>query len=90
MGAYRCIPTGMAAAYLGISTELLCRWRRRGIGPAYFRLPGAGSSQRQPAIVYAFSELDDWLEKFAVQAGRMPRPVPGRMPGGRNREKTAA
>jgi hypothetical protein len=44
------------------------------------RLPGGN-------IVYPLDDLRSFIAKLTVQEGRLPRPHPGRMPGGKNRPK---
>ncbi len=90
-------PTDVAAIYLGVTPETLRSWRRRGIGPAYVRFPGGhvrrGIGERywqQKAhghISYPLDGLEAFVERLTVQAGRLPRPFPGRLPGGKNQPK---
>ena len=91
----RCINTAAAADYLGVSETTLNCWRRRGVGPAYFRLQ-IGQMQDdkddvegspRTKILYGREDLAAWLESYAVRAARLPRPVPGRLPGGKNRRR---
>ena len=93
-GVRRCLGTAEAAVYLGVSPEALHRWRKRGIGPAYVRYPMVSTrdhkewrGKRWGMIAYPIEELDRWIERRRVQAGRLPRPVPGRLPGGKNFER---
>ena len=85
------LPTALAAIYLGVSPECMRSWRRRGIGPVYFRLPGGhiGRARRywgekaNGRILYRIEDLKDFIEARAVQAGRLPRPFAGRLPESR-------
>jgi hypothetical protein len=85
--------TDEAAAYLAVSPETLCAWRRRGIGPPYFRFRGASvrdqnyvhhdwPTKKFGTIGYPLGELIAFIERYTVQAGRLPRPFAGRLPGG--------
>jgi hypothetical protein len=90
--------TDEAAAYLAVTPETLCAWRRRGIGPPYFRFLGASArdqnyvyhdwpTKKSGTIGYPLGELIAFIERYTVQAGRLPRPFAGRLPGGKNRPR---
>ena len=91
------LPTSAAAMYLGVSPETLRSWRRRGIGPAFVRLPGGHLPYRglywaeksRGTICYPLDGLREFWERLEVQAGRLPRPIPGRLPKGRRKETGA-
>ena len=82
-----------AAALLGVTRETLRAWRRRGIGPAYTRLPGGHvrhgktfwHAKQHGRIAYRLSDLDAYIQRQTVQAGRLPRPFAGRLPAGGER-----
>jgi hypothetical protein len=74
------LPTKTAALCLGVSAETLRGWRQRHLGPTYVRLPGG-------TICYPLEDLKSFIAKVTVQEGKLPRPHPGRMPGGRNKPK---
>ena len=88
-------PTDLAALYLGITAETLRSWRRRGVGPAYCRFPGGHvrrgdrywEQKRNGTIMYPLEGLEEFWRRLEVQAGRLPRPFPGRMPGSKNAVK---
>jgi hypothetical protein len=72
--------TATAALYLGVGAGTLRDWRRRRIGPSYVRYPsGDGQHDR---IVYPLRGLQEFVDRLIIQAGRLPRPHAGRMPGG--------
>ena len=83
------LPTAQAADYIGVSVQTLAGWRRRGAGPAYAALPSTHgrnrAGKRHAIVVYPVEELDQFAHRYMVQESRLPRPFPGRMPGGRNR-----
>ena len=87
-GPQLCISTRLAATYLGVAPEVPHRWRKRGIGPGYVRFPyadtdrGAWHGKRHGMVRYPVTELERWIERCSVAAGRLPRPVRGRLPGG--------
>ena len=88
------LPAITAAAYLGVTAECLRSWRRRGVGPSYVRLPGgqvrhgAWAAKVNGTICYPVDGLERFWKAREVQAGRLPRPFPGRLPGGRYAPKT--
>ena len=60
---------------LGVSTETILRWTRRGELPG-FRLPGG-------AVRYREAELEDWLERRATSSrGASTTPVNAAQPLG--------
>ncbi|MDE2580915.1 MAG: hypothetical protein KGL52_04725 [Rhodospirillales bacterium] len=71
-----------------MTVSALASWRRRGIGPAYVRLPGGHTRRGHWAakaagtICYPIEGLEAFWRAREVQAGRMPRPFPGRLPKG--------
>ena len=82
--------TAQAAAYLAVSTQVLAAWRRREVGPAYVRLRyvplrgrGRWEGKKGGMIGYPVDGLEEFIERYKVQAGRLPRPRPGRLPLGR-------
>ncbi len=84
----------MAAAYLGVTPAVLGRWRKHGIGPAYVRYPFeeadgtlAGHGKPFGKVYYPVEGLDEWIARCMIQAGRLPKPFSGRMPGSKNRLK---
>ena len=87
------LPAITAAAYLGVTAECLRSWRRRGVGPSYVRLPGgqvrhgAWAAKVNGTICYPVDGLEAFWKAREVQAGRLPRPFPGRLPGGKNAAK---
>lgn len=89
------VPTSTAARYLGVTPETLRSWRRRGIGPAFTRLPGGHlrdgehywHEKQNGTIVYSWESLQSFAQRLAVQHARMPRPFPGRLPGRRSAPK---
>jgi hypothetical protein len=96
--ANQLLRTDEAAAYLAVSPETLCAWRRRRIGPPYFRFRGASvrdqnyvhhdwPTKKFGTIGYPLGELIAFIERYTVQAGRLPRPFAGRQPGGQNRPR---
>jgi hypothetical protein len=96
--ANQLLRTDEAAAYLAVSPETLCAWRRRRIGPPYFRFRGASvrdqsyvhhdwPTKKSGTIGYPLGELIAFIERYTVQAGRLPRPFAGRLPGGKNRPR---
>ena len=63
VGAYYSNPlmsTGKAAAYLGVTTRALRRWRMDGCGPSFIELPPAREGGR-PIIRYSVADLNDFL-----------------------------
>lgn len=48
-----------AAHYLGVSPNTVKAWRRRGVGPAYFKVGGR-------RVVYDQGDLDAFLQKDRV------------------------
>jgi hypothetical protein len=84
----RLVPSATAALLLGVTMPALRGWRVRGVGPAYVRLPGACSrrgdwpEKKHGRICYSVAELERFWKAREVQAGRMPRPFPGRLPRG--------
>lgn len=95
-GTVEYLPTETAARLLGVSPGTLRSWRQRSLGPAYVRLPG-GNARRGKyweekaggTIVYPIDKLREFAEARLVETGRMPRPIPGRLPGGTNKPKAA-
>jgi hypothetical protein len=92
------LPTTEAAFYLGLSRQVLDAWRRRGIGPTYVHFPSAfvrdrnyvtrdWPNKRHGMIAYRIGDLISFIERYTVQAGRLPRPFAGRLPGGKNRPR---
>ncbi len=88
------LPTVTAAMALGLTAETLRSWRRRGLGPAYVRYPGAYRSRSSHeyweekahgSVFYPEEELKAFIAERRVEGGRLPRPFPGRLPGGINR-----
>ena len=84
--------TAQAALYLGVAPGTLDAWRRRGVGPAYLHFPSVPlrnhrrwESKKHGLIGYPVDGLDEFIRRCEVQAGRLPRPHPGRLPGGKNR-----
>jgi hypothetical protein len=61
--ANQLLRTDEAAAYLAVSPETLCAWRRRRIGPPYFRFRGA--SVRDQSYVH-----HDWPLSSATRCRR--------------------
>jgi hypothetical protein len=59
------LSTPDAAAYVGLATETLIKYRYRGVGPAFIRL-----GRR---VLYRPRDLDAWLEENVVDPG-----APGR------------
>lgn len=88
------VPTETAAQLLGVSVEAMRSWRKRGLGPAYVRLPG-GTSRRgnyiphkiYGTICYPLEDLEAFAAKLRVQEGRMPRPGPGAPAGVKQRPR---
>lgn len=89
MAAIKLVPTVTAAAYLGVTTETLRSWRRRGIGPAYVRIAGADcrdqnhewrewGAKKGGTILYPLDELAAFIMARTVQTGRLPQQRPGR------------
>jgi Helix-turn-helix domain len=72
--------TANVANLLGVSTSLLRVWRCRGIGINYVRVNGTGKK-----IMYPRTAVEAFLRANMVTASRMPRPMGGRLPGGKNR-----
>ena len=95
MATRQLYPTDLAALYLGTSAETLRSWRRRGVGPAYVRFPGGHvrrgdcywEQKANGTICYSLDALEAFWKAREVQAGRLPRPFPGRLPGGKNAAK---
>jgi hypothetical protein len=83
MGVHQLLPASDAAIFLGLSPDVLRSWRRRGIGPRYVRFPGGRSKHGH--ICYEVGDLRAFYKRLMVQEGRLPRPIPGRLPGLRNR-----
>ena len=79
MATYQLVSTRGAAMFLGISSETLRSWRRRGVGPSYVRY--VGRDVRHDRISYPLAGLQAFVKRLKVQAGRLPRPFPGRLPG---------
>jgi hypothetical protein len=68
-----------AACLLGVLTETMRTWRRRGIGPAYVRFPG-GHVRRGMAyghISYPLEELRAFARAWLVEFGRLPYSLRG-------------
>jgi hypothetical protein len=94
----RLLSTRAAAIYLALSDETLRSWRRRGIGPPYLKVEGAHIGQggrlwkqkRHGHVLYPRDGLDEFIAKQAVQNGRLPRPISGRMPKVNRRRGTMA
>lgn len=57
-------PVG-ASERLGVNTDTLKRWRRKGVGPIYVRVA-------YNRVVYRVSDLDEWLDARAVAPGPAP------------------
>ena len=57
-----------AAAILGLSKELLDKWRERGQGPDYIQYGGPGGPVR-----YRYSVLEAYKAAYTVQPSRQPR-----------------
>jgi hypothetical protein len=68
----RLIPAVDAAPMLGLTPETLREWRRRGIGPAYVRLPGGRVRGGKPCdrICYPKAELRAFADAWLVEAAR--------------------
>jgi hypothetical protein len=79
----RYLTTANAAHFLNIKATLLRSWRSRRIGPTYIKI------NRQPrgAVLYREADLVAFLRDSVVLAERMPRPMGGRLPGGKNKPK---
>jgi hypothetical protein len=52
--------TAEAAVYLRFEEEAVKDWRRRGVGPDYFKVNGAH-------VRYRVEDLDRWLDKQRVR-----------------------
>jgi hypothetical protein len=71
---------------LGITSEVLRSWRRRGIGPAYVKHRGACRYRHYwvekawGTIMYPEEKLKEFVAQRMVAGGRLPRPFPGRLP----------
>jgi hypothetical protein len=74
--------TETAAWYLGVGPGTLRDWRVRKIGPSYVRYPSKDG--RHDRIMYPRKSLEAFVARMTVEAGRLPRPHAGRMPGGGN------
>jgi hypothetical protein len=74
--------TATAARYLGVGAGTLRDYRRRRIGPSYVRYPSRDGQHDR--IVYPLKGLQEFVDRLTVQAGRLPRPHAGRMPGVKN------
>jgi len=85
----RLFPTIVAALWLGVLPDTLRAWRRRGIGPAYVRLPGGRVRRGKPQgrIGYPAEELQAFAKVWLVSRGGAlePRPYPMPRPVPRNR-----
>jgi hypothetical protein len=79
----RLISSRDAASYLGVSPQTLAAWRARGVGPAFVRFPAAfgrnGAPMRRGIIGYRLDGLEDFVERWTVPAGRLPRDGTGRL-----------
>jgi hypothetical protein len=80
------INTIHAAEYLGVQPALLRQWRHNKVGPAYIKI----SPARHAAVLYRPADLLAFIQARAVLAERMPRPMDGRLPGGKNQSKARA
>lgn len=56
------LTSAQAAAHLGMAPATLKKWRGKGLGPRYLRLPTG-------MIRYAQADLDEWA---GVARGRIP------------------
>ncbi len=54
-----------ASRMLGVHTVTLYKWRSRGVGPKSYRVGGA--------VRYRPSEINDWLQRNATEAGALTR-----------------
>jgi hypothetical protein len=93
MGDRRLLPTITAAMALGLTPETLRSWRRRGIGPPYVKYVGAyrnrydrlyWEDKAHGSVFYPEDKLRAFVEALTVEAGRLPRPFPGRLPRSRS------
>ncbi len=71
--------TRAAAAYFGVPCYWLEHWRQRRCGPSFIRV--------NRSVLYPLDLLDDFIDKRLEQFHRLPRPMGGRLPGGRNRPR---
>jgi len=60
------VRTESAALRLGVEPATLAAWRRRRVGPPFYRLGHA-------VVVYDVAELERWLAERRVPRGRGPR-----------------
>lgn len=61
------VDTKQAAEYLGLSPVTLTQWRTEDRGPRYVKL--------ERAVRYRLSDLDEWVDQRAHDAGNsVPRP----------------
>jgi hypothetical protein len=86
MATRRLLPTVTAAMALGVTSEVLRSWRRRGLGPAYLRHRGAcrddyyWTQKAYGTVLYPEEALREFVARHMVAGGRLPRPFPGRLP----------
>jgi excisionase family DNA binding protein len=69
----RLLTARQVAELIGVSTETVLRWTRRGELPA-IRLPGG-------ALRYREADLDDWLSRRATAPATLPVMVPATLGG---------
>lgn len=72
-----------AAEMLGISNDLMRRWRHRQIGPAYVRYPSGKICYREDVLIAFVIEME-------VQTRRLPKLYSGPLWGSRWVQKKAA
>lgn len=76
-----------AALFMGFAPHALDVWRSRGVGPAYLRIeinePGHAYTIR-----YKLDDLIDFMERYRVPEGPLPRLQRGR-PAGWKAKKAA-
>lgn len=74
------LDTPAAAAFLGLAPGTLEKWRTRGIGPRFAKLPG-----RTGGVRYDLRDLTEWLESLKRSSTHdEPRPRRGRPPKAAN------
>lgn len=71
------LSTADVADIVGVSRDTLEKWRARGYGPPWYRLPGQrrgsdGRTARRIVPRYKRSDVNDWIESCRVEAGGMP------------------
>jgi hypothetical protein len=71
------VNTKTAAHMIGAGVSTLTEWRRRGVGPAYFRFTCGKIPNSDHRIAYSVIDIIEFNKSMRVRAGRLPQTYSG-------------